>query len=89
MLIRDECAYLKRKLQEQGTSLRKVFDEVRFQQACDLIDQDIYDYQVLAEKLSYTHVNNFVRAFKRWSGITPREYMRLRDNQLLNKSAFC
>jgi len=40
----------------------------------------------LAEKLSYTHVNNFVRAFKRWSGITPREYMRLRNQQLLNKS---
>ncbi|MDN2664531.1 AraC family transcriptional regulator [Psychromonas sp. 14N.309.X.WAT.B.A12] len=79
---------LKRKLHEQGTSLRKVFDEVRFQQACDLINQDIYDYQELAEKLSYTHVNNFVRAFKRWSGITPREYMRLRDQQLLNKNGF-
>ncbi|MGJ8580744.1 MAG: helix-turn-helix domain-containing protein [Psychromonas sp.] len=78
---------LKRKLHEQGTSLRKVFDEVRLQQACELIDQDIYDYQALAEKLSYTHVNNFVRAFKRWSGITPREYMRLRDQQLLKKSS--
>ena len=77
---------LKRKLHEQGTSLRKVFDEVRFQQACELIEQDIHDYQELAEKLSYTHVNNFVRAFKRWSGITPREYMRLRNQQLLNKS---
>ena len=77
---------LKRKLHSQGTSLRKVFDEVRFQQACDLIEQDVHDYDVLAEKLSYTHANNFVRAFKRWSGITRREYIRLRNIELLKKN---
>jgi AraC-like DNA-binding protein len=77
---------LKRKLHAQGTSLRQVFDEVRFQQACELIEQDIHDYDVLAEKLSYTHANNFVRAFKRWSGITPREYIRLRNIELLKKN---
>lgn len=69
---------LKRKLNAQNTSLRQVFDDVRFQQACDLIDQNIHDYTILAEKLSYTHPNNFVRAFKRWSGATPREFIRLR-----------
>ena len=77
---------LKRKLHAKGTSLREVFDEVRFQQACDLIDQDIHDYESLAENLSYTHPNNFVRAFKRWSGITPREYIRLQNIELLNKN---
>lgn len=76
---------LKRKLQAQKTSLREVFDEVRFQQAQDLIEEGIYDYDLLAEKLSYTHANNFVRAFKRWSGITPREYIRLRNIELMNK----
>lgn len=75
---------LKRKLQSQGTSLREVFDEVRFQQACDLIEQGIHDYTTLARKLSYTHPNNFVRAFKRWNGTTPREYIRLRQVQLIN-----
>lgn len=74
---------LKRKLRSQNTSLREVFDEVRFQQACDLIEQDVHDYKLLAEKLSYTHPNNFVRAFKRWSGVTPREYIRLRQIELL------
>lgn len=73
---------LKRKLQAQGTSLRQVFDEVRFQQACELIDQDVHEYEILAEKLMYTHPNNFVRAFKRWSGITPREFIRLRNREL-------
>lgn len=77
---------LKRKLHAQGTSLRQIFDEVRFQQACDLIEQGVHNYDVLAEKLSYTHANNFVRAFKRWSGITPREYIRLRNIELLKKS---
>jgi len=76
---------LKRKLQTQKTSLREVFDEVRFQQAQDLIEEGICDYDLLAEKLSYTHPNNFVRAFKRWSGITPREYIRLRNIELMNK----
>jgi AraC-like DNA-binding protein len=76
---------LKRKLQSQKTSLREVFDEVRFQQAQDLIEEGIYDYGLLADKLSYTHPNNFVRAFKRWSGITPREYIRLRNIELMKK----
>lgn len=71
---------LKRKLQAQETSLREVFDETRFQQARELIEQGMHDYKKLSEKLSYTHPNNFVRAFKRWSGITPREYIR-RFNQ--------
>ena len=73
---------LKRKLHGQGTSLRQVFDEVRFQQACELIDQNVHEYEILAEKLMYTHPNNFVRAFKRWSGITPREFIRLRNREL-------
>lgn len=83
---------LKRKLQSKGTSLREVFDEIRFVQACDLIDQNISDYKELAERLSYTHPNNFVRAFKRWSGTTPREYIRLRKlaltkNQVTDQQA--
>ena len=85
-ILNTSVRTLKRKLHAQGTSLRKVFDEVRFQQACDLIEQDVHNYDVLAEKLSYTHANNFVRAFKRWSGITPREYIRLRNIELLKKS---
>jgi len=74
---------LKRKLQMQGTSLRRVFDEVRFQQACDLIEQGVHEYEILAVQLSYTHPNNFVRAFKRWCGITPKEYIRLRNLKLI------
>jgi len=79
---------LKRKLQVQGTSLRKVFDEVRFQQACDLIAQGVHEYEVLATQLSYTHPNNFVRAFKRWSGITPKEYIRLRNIKLISQKRY-
>ena len=77
---------LKRKLHAKGSSLREVFDEIRFQQACDLIAQNMHDYESLSENLSYTHPNNFVRAFKRWSGITPREYIRLQNIELLNKN---
>jgi len=77
---------LKRRLQKEGTSLRKVFDEVRFQQARDLIGQGIHDYKILAEKLDYTHQNNFVRAFKRWSGITPKEYIRSSYTELIESN---
>lgn len=70
---------LKRKLRVQDTSLREVFDEVRYKQACELIEQGIHDYETLSKQLAYTHPNNFVRAFKRWSGVTPREYIRLRN----------
>lgn len=79
---------LKRKLQGQGTSLRKIFDEIRFQQACDLIEQGVYEYDVLAAQLSYTHPNNFVRAFKRWSGVTPKEYIRLRKIKLIEQKRY-
>lgn len=78
---------LKRKLRAQETSLREIFDETRFQQACELIEKGIYDYKQLADSLSYTHPNNFVRAFKRWSGITPREYIRRHKQALFERPA--
>ena len=49
-------------------------DEARYRQACKLLAERGTRISEVAYALGYNDVANFSRAFKRWSGKTPREY---------------
>ncbi len=74
---------LRRYLRNEGKSFRVLIDEVRCQQAILLLQQTGYSVAKIAEELSYADVSNFRRAFKRWTGQTPRE---LRKKLLASQS---
>jgi AraC-like DNA-binding protein len=62
---------LKRRLAEEGTSFRAISDEARRQKALLLLDDRRVPLAEVAERLGYSDVANFTRAFRRWTGKSP------------------
>jgi AraC-like DNA-binding protein len=68
---------LQRRLQEKGVEFSRLLDEARRELALlYLREQSLAAYEV-AWLLGYTEPTAFIRAFKRWTGKTPREVREL------------
>ena len=65
---------LKRRLAEAGTTFRDVADGSRRQRALLLLDDRRIALADVADRLGYSDVANFTRAFRRWTGMTPGEF---------------
>ena len=65
---------LKRHLQQAGLSYRQLQDEERYRQAQRLLAKPENSISEVAYSLGYSDVANFSKAFKRWSGLTPKGY---------------
>jgi AraC-like DNA-binding protein len=64
---------LQRRLEEVDTSFNQLVDEVRMQRARGLLaDLDLTIAEV-ARQLGYSEARPFLRAFKRWTGMTPQQ----------------
>jgi AraC-like DNA-binding protein len=62
---------LKRKLAEQGTSYSALLDRQRQTRALELLRTEA-SIDAVAERLGYSDAANFTRAFRRWTGKSPR-----------------
>ncbi len=69
---------LRRQLEQEGTSLRKLLDEVRRHLATELLHGGMSVEQV-SKRLGYGHVSNFSNAFRRWNGEAPRAHLARRN----------
>ncbi|MDP2227008.1 MAG: AraC family transcriptional regulator ligand-binding domain-containing protein [Moraxellaceae bacterium] len=67
---------LKRRLQEEGQNYRDIVDEVLRERATRLLVETDLPVSEIAFRVGYNDVSNFARAFKRWTGQTPRDYRR-------------
>ncbi|AQA17605.1 hypothetical protein BST95_04500 [Halioglobus japonicus] len=65
---------LVRRLAELGTTLKQELDQLRQQQAQDMLTVGATGIAQIGEKLGYPDPTVFTRAFKRWTGTTPREF---------------
>ncbi|NIE95955.1 AraC family transcriptional regulator [Acinetobacter sp. Tr-809] len=65
---------LRRKLDEAGYSYLGLLDEVRYQEAKQLLLNPQMEVQDIALYLGYLQPANFARAFKKWSGLTPSQF---------------
>lgn len=70
---------LKRKLKGEGTVFTDVLDELASEQARALLRTPALSIEQVAERMGYSDVSNFGRAFRRWTGTTPAAYRRTRD----------
>lgn len=61
---------LKRRLAEQGLDFRTLLEEERHTRAIQLLATEL-SLEEIAERLGYSDVANFGRAFRRWTGTTP------------------
>ena len=68
---------LHRRLARQGTSYSRVLEQARLMKASSLLrdtDQKLLEISFL---LGYRNAPAFSRAFRRWTGISPRKYRKL------------
>ncbi len=63
---------LKRKLASAGTSFSQLLDEMRRVRAEALLQDRSLGLEDIAARLGYANAANFSRAFRRWTGRTPR-----------------
>lgn len=71
---------LKRKLAEQGVGFSELIAEMRRDEAILRLAEGRLSVEQIAERLGYRDPANFTRAFKSWTGATPRQYReRLRN----------
>ena len=67
---------LRYRLAEQNTSFRKLRDQLRYQQACQLLQSKDLSIEQVANQLHYNEASAFTHAFIRWSGISPNQYRK-------------
>jgi AraC-like DNA-binding protein len=67
---------LKRKLADEGTAFSKVLDDERRAHALLLLRAPEPTLDEIADRLGYSDLANFTRAFRRWTGQTPGAFRK-------------
>jgi AraC-like DNA-binding protein len=67
---------LRRKLAVAGTSLASLLEEERRARSLLLLRTSDLSVEAIAERTGYSNTQNFERAFRRWTGMTPAGYRR-------------
>ncbi len=63
-----------RKLQEEGTSLRKIKTSLRQEYAIKLMSTENLSVADVSERVGFSETASFCRAFKRWTGKSPSQW---------------
>lgn len=63
-----------RRLATSHTSFSRLFDEARYEKACRFLRESDEPVDDVARLLGYSAASPFVRAFRRWSGLTPARW---------------
>lgn len=80
----EECAArlgvsprtLRRRLEEQGMSYKGIVDDVRAGLARSYLKSSRLSVDSIAERLGFSDPTSFTRAFRRWTGMSPREFRK-------------
>ena len=65
---------LSRRLEASGTSFHELVDECRFEISREMLRNTSLSVAEIADSLGYTRASSFIRAFRRWSGVTPGQW---------------
>ena len=67
---------LQRRLKRAGLTFRDAVDQVRYEISLPLLHDRDHKLLDIALELGYSDAAHFIRAFRRWSGMTPSEFRR-------------
>ncbi|UCE89015.1 MAG: helix-turn-helix transcriptional regulator [Pseudomonadota bacterium] len=67
---------LQRRLAEANLSYSEIVEQVRLEQARQLLGDSEQPVGAIARALGYTDAGSFTRAFERWTGMAPRDFRR-------------
>ena len=68
-------ATLRRKLRSEGSSYQQLKDDIRRDTAIYYLGRGTISIDEVAELVGFSEPTSFFRAFKRWTGVTPRAYI--------------
>ncbi|MEM8829758.1 MAG: AraC family transcriptional regulator ligand-binding domain-containing protein [Cyanobacteria bacterium P01_G01_bin.19] len=71
---------------QHGTSLQKLINEIRLVNARKFLNNPEINLSTVAQLLGYADVRSFRKAFKRWTGLSPKEYQRTALRQQSDKN---
>ncbi|NJL46535.1 MAG: helix-turn-helix transcriptional regulator [Leptolyngbyaceae cyanobacterium SM2_5_2] len=74
---------LQRRLAAAGLSYSHLVERVRFNLAVKWLQEPSLRLSDIAMDLGYTDSGNFSRAFKRWTGVSPRAYRAIQQEELM------
>lgn len=66
---------MRRHLTKAGTSYRALVDDSRRERALMLAHEGIHSVTAIAMRSGFTDVSSFSRAFRRWTGTLPSDYL--------------
>ena len=74
-------ATLRRRLMREGQGFQGIKDGLRRDQAMDMLSKGDLPVHEVAEKMGFSEARSFTRAFRQWTGLSPREYKKLYHNR--------
>ena len=75
-LVGVSARTLQRRLAKEGLGYSQLVDKARFKNSISLLQDKNNKLIDIAYDLGYSDPSHFSRAFKRWAGISPREFRR-------------
>jgi len=76
LFLNQELDAIQHRLNEQNSSVKKIVDSTRHQLSVSYQEQKHLSAKEIAYSLGFNDPSNFSRAFRRWEGITPKEYRK-------------
>lgn len=73
--LHQSASTLQRRLREEGTSFQRLLDATRREQALAYLKEGRHSLADITFLLGFADQSNFTRAFRRWTGKTPRQYL--------------
>ena len=67
---------LRRHLKKEGYSFQKLKEDARRDMAIHFINLRQHSVEEIAFKLGFSEASTFIRAFKKWTGVSPDQYRR-------------
>lgn len=72
--------HLRRLLKQQGARYEQLLDQVRREEGVRLLQDSARSLTSIAYELGFHEPSSFTRAFRRWTGISPSDYRRQRQD---------
>ncbi len=74
-VLHQSPSTLQRRLREEGTSYQQLLDATRRELAIDYLREGQHSLADITFLVGFSDQSNFTRAFRRWTGRTPRDYL--------------
>lgn len=72
---------LHRRLQALGINFNQLLKDIRIEMALEYLDEGKLSLTNISELLGYTEQSAFSRAFKHWTGKTPKQYLKTQNKK--------